>query len=356
MSSSLATSVTPAHPRRDRNSMTVIARSTDWTKAFLRLTVSMTGYSTRRRGAGSASRRPYSALTPPRHPRLGACRRAGGGTSSRQRGGPRRPGSGRRGLPPRPHRPHLDAEPGDARRVRNAGVQVRPREAEEVPGLDHHPQLGGGAHGLGGLGHHGDARLAGPDLLQVPLSARVLEGFVPVLPIEGHRAARVYGIDRGPPVGLRVDVGRPGVAVEAQARGPASRVLPAVGRDAQVQRVPEGPPQVHPDVPERREEQLLGRVILPEALLERLHPREVLVAVQLELRPHRVPGSQDLPDYDVGERAELLHRRHLLEDEQVATVDRPAPLSVLERAREGANRYRHPAPPECSWVASYLAP
>jgi hypothetical protein len=32
------------------------------------------------------------------------------------------------------YRPHLDAEPGDARRVRHAGVQVRPREARRSPG------------------------------------------------------------------------------------------------------------------------------------------------------------------------------------------------------------------------------
>src|SRR5215217_6791164 len=38
MSSSLATSVTPDHPRRDKNSITEMARSTDCTEGLLRIT------------------------------------------------------------------------------------------------------------------------------------------------------------------------------------------------------------------------------------------------------------------------------------------------------------------------------
>ena len=46
MSSVFATSVTPDHPWRDSSSITVMARSTDWTKLFLRFVVSMQMYST----------------------------------------------------------------------------------------------------------------------------------------------------------------------------------------------------------------------------------------------------------------------------------------------------------------------
>src|SRR3712207_7586826 len=42
MFSSFATSVTPDHPRRDRRSSDLMARSTDWTNVLLRPTVSIT--------------------------------------------------------------------------------------------------------------------------------------------------------------------------------------------------------------------------------------------------------------------------------------------------------------------------
>ncbi len=46
MSSSLATSVTPDHPRSDKTSITDMVLSTDWTEVLLRFTVSMTDHST----------------------------------------------------------------------------------------------------------------------------------------------------------------------------------------------------------------------------------------------------------------------------------------------------------------------
>ena len=46
-------------------------------------------------------------------------------------------------------RSDLDAETSDTRRVRYPGMQVRPREAQEVTGLDDDPQLRGTA-GLAG--------------------------------------------------------------------------------------------------------------------------------------------------------------------------------------------------------------
>jgi hypothetical protein len=116
--------------------------------------------------------------------------------------------------------------------------------------------------------------------------------------------------------------------VKAQPGGPAAWVLPAVGRNAQVQPVQEGALQVHADVPEGRKEQVFGPRLLPKALLQGFYPGEMLVPIELELCNHRVRSPEDLADQRVGEYAELLHRRNLLEDEQIATGDQLAALLV----------------------------
>jgi hypothetical protein len=159
------------------------------------------------------------------------------------------------------YRPNLDAESGNTRRVRRACVQVRAREAQQVAGLDNHPEFRDRVDGFGWFGDYGDglpggnlATLLGSDLLQVPVAAGVLDGATPVGRVESDGASWGYRVDRGPPVRLRVHVGRPGVAVEAQLSGPATRMFLAVGGEAQVQPIPEGTPQVHAGVPQSREE------------------------------------------------------------------------------------------------------
>src|SRR3712207_300518 len=72
------------------------------------------------------------------------------------------------------HSTHLYTEAGDACGVWHAGVQVRPREAEEVTRLDDQSQLGGGVHGLTRLWHQGSTRPARADIFQVPICTRVL--------------------------------------------------------------------------------------------------------------------------------------------------------------------------------------
>jgi hypothetical protein len=90
--------------------------------------------------------------------------------------------------------------------------------------------------------------------------------------------------------------------------------LLAVGRDAQVQPVQEGAPQVHADVPESRKEQILGPRLLPKALLQGFYSGEILVPIELEQCNHWVRSPEDLADQRVGEYAKPLHRRNLLED------------------------------------------
>lgn len=78
----------------------------------------------------------------------------------------------------------LDAETSDARRVWHTGVQVCPREAQQVARLDDDPKLRGRVHGLFRLGYHGGGRIGGriaatslgPNLFQVPLTAGVFYG------------------------------------------------------------------------------------------------------------------------------------------------------------------------------------
>jgi hypothetical protein len=87
-------------------------------------------------------------------------------------------------------------------------------------------------------------------------------------------------------------------------------------------------------VPEGRKEQVFGPRLLPKALLQGFYPGEMLVPIELELCNHWVRSPEDLADQRVGEYAELLHRRNLLEDEQIATGDQLAALLVPQRARE----------------------
>jgi hypothetical protein len=78
----------------------------------------------------------------------------------------------------------LDAETSNARRVWHTGVQVCPREAQQVARLDDDPKLRGRVHGLFRLGNHGGGRIGGriaaasfgPNLFQVPLTADVFYG------------------------------------------------------------------------------------------------------------------------------------------------------------------------------------
>ena len=68
-----------------------------------------------------------------------------------------------------------------------------------------------------------------PGLLQVPPCAGVLEGHLPGLRVEGDGASGVYQVDRRSPLGLRVDVRGPGVAVVTELSRSAPFVLVAVG-------------------------------------------------------------------------------------------------------------------------------
>ena len=109
------------------------------------------------------------------------------------------------------------------------------------------------------------------------------------------------------------------------------RKFSAVGERPQTQQVPAGPAHVYSYAVQCLPEQALYRLVLYVPFLEIVDLLLVVIRIQLELRPHRVRGTQRLPDEIIGCFAKpfTFHRLYIFEDQESALVDKLSTQCVI---------------------------